>query len=197
MLGHYCNFAHVSVVQWNKEQITMKTLLIILTLVFSSTASATIISISTNSVDVVVGGNVTIDINISNAVEFDFLTFEFGFDSNVLDFVSVSNPQLGFFADDGDADIGALYLSLNGFIDPFSAPTTYSGNFLLASLNFRATADGTATFNGLFSNIDAFELDFASLGVPEIRTANAVNAPSTIGLAALLLTGLLQIRRSK
>ena len=168
----------------------MKYLLLTLAILFSSTTSAAIIELSTDSVDVSAGDNITIDINIVDAVEFDFLTFNFTFDNTLLAFVENTNSVDGFIADDFDApSSGALYLSLNGFFDGI----TYSGSFLLASLHFLAQDDGTANFNAEFNSWDAFLLGFDDLGTPEKRTAS-VNAPSTALLSLLMLAGLF-IRR--
>ena len=169
----------------------MKSLLLTLAIIFSCTTSAGIIELSTDSIDVSKGDNVTIDINILDAVEFDFLTFNFAFDNTLLAFVDNTNSVDGFFADDFDAPLsGALYLSLDGFFDGI----TYSGSFLLASLNFLAQDDGTANFSAVFSNIDSFEFEGVSVGTPEIKTAS-VSAPSTAILAGLMLAGLFYSRK--
>ncbi len=169
----------------------MKTLFILLAMVFSSTVSAAIIEISTDSVEVSSGDNITVDINIFDAVQFDFLTFEFTFDNTLLTYNGETDSALGFFADDIDATTtGALYLSLDGFFDS----VIYEGSFLIASLSFSAVNNGIANFAATFSEFDAFEFEFVSVGTPEIRTAS-VDAPSVSIALVLMLAGLLLIRR--
>lgn len=168
----------------------MKNVLIFLAFLFSSSVSAAIIELSTDSVGVTVGDNVVVDIRIVDAVEFDFITFNFAFDNSILSYNDLEESALGFFADDVDAGLGLLYLSLDGFLDDVS----YEGSFLLASLSFSAIAEGMASFNAAFSDSDSFALGFDDLGTPDIRTAS-VNAPSSVLLAVLMFAGLLMARR--
>lgn len=167
----------------------MKYLLFTLAILFSSTTSAAIIELSTNSIDVSAGDNITIDINIVDAVEFDFLTFNFTFDNSLLTFVDETNPAVHLRTEDIDASLGILYLTLDSYFDF----VIYEGSFLLTSLNFVAQNVGTASFNAEFNSWDSFLLGFDDLGTPEIRTAS-VNAPSTALLSLLMLAGLF-IRR--
>ncbi|MBT0585316.1 PEP-CTERM sorting domain-containing protein [Alteromonas oceanisediminis] len=181
----------------------MKQLFLVVALMWTSMASANIIEISTDEVNVVAGNEVNYSIRLVDFEEFDFLTFSLNFDDVLLSFNSSSISSdfaiVDFFTTfdglDVFEDASTLFFTLNS---DFMMGETFAGSYLLASFSFDANANGVALFGGEFSAIDSLSLNFTEITPPSFTVASSatVSEPSTIALfAGLLMAGLVARRK--
>lgn len=178
----------------------MKRFLCILAMCWSGFASANLIQISTDAVDVNPNDVVSFQVELVDFEAFDFLTFAINFNDQLVQF-DLSSLQDGseIVIDDLSVDPflpGELFFT----VDSFFSGTVYQGTFTLATFDFIAISSGIAQFTGVF---DLFLDDLAlgpdiSVNTPTFGVApTAVSEPSVMAVLLIGLVFMCSRRREK
>lgn len=182
----------------------MKRFLCILAMCWSGFASANLIQISTDAVDVNPNDVVSFQVDLVDFEAFDFLTFAINFNDLLVQF-DLSSLQDGSEMVVGDLVVeeytflpGELFFTVNSF---FTDGTVYQGTFTLATFNFIAISSGIAQFTGVFDlEYDDVYLyrDDTPGNTPTFGVApTAVSEPSVMAVLLIGLVFMCSRRREK
>ena len=171
----------------------MKRLLCVLALCWSGFASANLIQISTDAVDVNPGDVVNFQIELVDFEDFDLLSFALSFDDLLVqfDFTSLLEGPTVVFGDLLVLDFPDQFVFVIDS-DPLfgGSGTVYGGSFVLATFDFLAIDSGSAQFSGLFDSL----IDDLALGQNiSVNTPTFGVAPATVSepsVMAILMMGL-------
>lgn len=186
------------------------------TLTMASQAMGYTLSFSPATQDISLGDSATINVNLAleGPEVLQGFNFALGFDSNILQFASLSSPEIpivGASVTPGDFSLfygnyigGFTYQSninpdtigFNGFL-PTTPLDPSDGNFTLAALTFTGINWGTSPLT-LTGDLDLGQDDagnFLYYLIDESATVNVVPEPATCLLMGLGLAGIICFRR--
>ncbi|MBU3004379.1 PEP-CTERM sorting domain-containing protein [Paraglaciecola arctica] len=168
----------------------IKTTFVALMLTASAAHANIVVTFDPSTTDISVGDTFTVDVLATTEDAFTdaFLAFDigFGFDESLL---GLDSSVLGSAFDVPFS----TFFDIAGFANSFPVPVS-GVDILLATLTFTASSAGDLVLDldgGSFSLGDFVDFESTALNI----TVSEVSAPATLGLFAIALVGLINLRR--